>query len=238
MLLLEHIKLLYRAWKYRYVADRCEIRFIMQTIKIGDTVFDVGAHKGGYTYWMKKAVGKNGTVIAFEPQRKGAELLRKIYRANVKTEQLALSDHKATTLLYIQPQSFDVSFEASLSNRYESSVTEEVHTTTIDAYCRENNFRPSFIKIDVEGHEEKLLEGASETLLSAKPVLLVEIEIRHIGEEKILRLLSKIELIGYRGFFFHAGKKLCIDEFRADLHQNINEINSGLYSNNFVFDPI
>ena len=74
MQLKEYFKLMYRAWKYRLRSDKNEIRFLLETIKKGSVTFDVGAHKGGYTYWMKKAVGKNGKVIAFEPQQKRSSL--------------------------------------------------------------------------------------------------------------------------------------------------------------------
>ena len=37
-------------------------------LRHGDVAVDVGAYKGGYTYWMREAVGDAGTVFAFEPQ--------------------------------------------------------------------------------------------------------------------------------------------------------------------------
>src|SRR3982750_1440752 len=108
----EHIKLLYRAAKYRYIDDGDEIRYLLSAIKKGATVFDIGAHKGGYTYWMKEAVGSMGKVIAFEPQEEGYCLLKKLFTGNVIVEHLAVSDREGEQQLYIQPQHFDVSFEA------------------------------------------------------------------------------------------------------------------------------
>ena len=45
---IERIKLQLRANKYRYKDDIGGVDFILQTIKEGQTVLDIGAHKGGY----------------------------------------------------------------------------------------------------------------------------------------------------------------------------------------------
>ncbi len=239
MLLKEYIKLLYRSLKYRYVADRNEIIYILNTINKGDTVFDAGAHKGGYTFWMQKAVGKTGKVIAFEPQQKGAVLLKKIFlQKNVEIEHLALSDKEGTVDLYVQPQSFDISFEASLNNKYTEAAIEKVAAITIDVYCKQNKISPSFIKIDVEGHEQNVIDGAANTLSIAKPVLLVEIEARHIGEEALFHLCRQVIGLDYNCYFFYGSQKIPFDIFNAGLHQNVKNINTNNYSNNFVFEPL
>src|SRR5688572_1132410 len=127
MLLKAYFKLLYRAWQYRLRWDQNEINYLLDTIKKGSVVLDVGAHKGGYTYWMKKAVGSQGKVIAFEPQHKGAILLQQVFaQSNIIIENLAVSDHEGISKLYIQPQVFDVSFEASIHNKYETSIVQEI----------------------------------------------------------------------------------------------------------------
>ena len=55
-------------------------------------------------------------------------------------------------------------------------------------------------KIDVEGHEYSVIEGAEATLLASKPALLLEIEQRHIGRP-INEVFDKILSMGYHGFF-------------------------------------
>jgi FkbM family methyltransferase len=233
----EHIKLLYRAWKYWY-AEANEIRYIRENIKKGSVAFDVGAHKGGYTYWMRKAVGKKGMLVAFEPQPRGAALLKKLFKnKNVRVEQLALSDKKGTALLYIQPQSFDVSFEASLDLTYENAFTERVDTLSIDGYCQQYGLDPSFIKIDVEGHEQKVIDGAGQTLARSRPFLLIEMETRHTSEQAVRDLQDQLASAGYRGYFFSGRKKLSLDDFDAKLHQDLRHVNTSRYSNNFVFEP-
>jgi FkbM family methyltransferase len=239
MLLKEKIKLLYRTWKYRWRTDKAEIRYLLDKIKNGSVVMDVGAHKGGYTYWMVKAAGRKGKVIAFEPQQKGYDLLRQLFsNHNTVIEHLALSDHEGTTTLYIQPQSFDVSFEASLYNKYENFTAEKIETTTIDNYCKLHQLQPSFIKIDVEGAEREVINGAATVLKQSRPTLLIEAEQRHSGEQALIRLFKHLEDAGYRGYFFLNLKKVPLAEFNAAVHQDVSNLNSSLYANNFVFEPL
>jgi FkbM family methyltransferase len=234
----EHLKLLFRAWKYRLVDNPEEITYLLHIIQKGETVIDVGAHKGGYTYWMSKAVGKRGRVIAFEPQKKGATFLKELFiTPNVQVEHQALSNRVGQQQLYIQPQAYNVSFEASLENKYENANVEVIETTTIDEYCHTQGLDPSFIKIDVEGHEVKVIEGAVEVLLKYEPILLVECEIRHTereGQERIFRLLKDLH---YSGFFYRKGKRFCIEEFNPEQDQHTERAGSRDYINNFYFEP-
>ena len=128
-MLIEQLKLVYRAARYRWVTDRMEVAYLLRHINKGDTVFDIGAHKGGYTYWMLQAAGR-GNVVAFEPQEAGALLLQQLYKDKVRVEHKAVSKTTGTTKLYVQPQQFDVSFEASLQNKYENSKEQVIETVS------------------------------------------------------------------------------------------------------------
>jgi FkbM family methyltransferase len=237
--MIEKLKLLFRSWKYKHLEDPAEISYLLRTIRPGDAVFDIGAHKGGYTYWMKKAAGRKGKVYAFEPQPLGAGLLRKLFHpANVVVEALALSNAIGKQEFFIMPQPFNVSFEASLENKYGNAITLSAETITIDAYCFENAVRPAFMKIDVEGHELQVLQGGRQTLTDYHPALLIEIEERHIGKEKMQSIFSFLQNLGYQGWFFYKGKKLPLAEFDISLHQSVDMLKKDhkLYINNFVFE--
>ena len=89
-----NLKLLYRALRYRYRIDPHEIRFILQRLQSGQIAVDVGAHKGGYLYWMQRQVGRQGRCFAFEPQIQLFENLRLDFDTmpHVKVEHMALSN--------------------------------------------------------------------------------------------------------------------------------------------------
>jgi len=54
---------------------------------------------------------------------------------------------------------------------------------TGDILCRAENFQPDAIKIDVEGHEIKVLKGLSETIHSCSPLIFLEVHPERIPEE-------------------------------------------------------
>ena len=75
--LIQFIKLFHRAYKYQK-SDTGEIAYIKTAIKKGETVFDIGAHKAGYLYFIKKQVGPTGKVYAFEPQSNLFNYIKKL----------------------------------------------------------------------------------------------------------------------------------------------------------------
>ena len=76
---IDYLRLVYRAWRYRLVIDADEIRYLRRTVLPADQVIDAGAHKGGYSYWLSKFVGRSGHVTAFEPQPELASLLAPLH---------------------------------------------------------------------------------------------------------------------------------------------------------------
>jgi hypothetical protein len=98
-----------------------------------------------------------------------------------------------------------------------------------------------FAKIDVEGHEIAVLEGAKNTLSVHRPVLLVELEERH-RKNSIADTISYLERLGYRGYFVRGAKVLPVSEFNLASDQDLRTISSGVtreslgrYVNNFIF---
>ena len=83
-----------------------------------------------------------------------------------------------------------------------------------------------FIKIDVEGHELEVINGAKETIKNNMPVLLVEIEKRH-SKRSVEETINKINKLGYNCFFVKNNNLISID----------NLIDKKL-ENNFFFLPI
>ena len=241
MNLVAYFSLLLRARKYRYRNDPGEIAYLFSKIKKGDKVFDIGAHKGAYLYYMSKLVGKSGKVYAFEPQSLLYEYLltiKALFSSEIILENLALSDSSKEQVLNIPAHKNEnkSSPGASLSNNFEGQKiikTELIQSVSLDEYCKHSNIRPDFLKIDVEGHELEVLKGAAEILKSYKPGLLVEIEERHIGHEKLNETINFLLSFGYNGYFFKGKDKLPLSEFNPVFHQNPG---TKPYCNNFVFE--
>lgn len=231
-------RLLYRAWRYRWKLDPAEIAFVRAHARPATTAVDIGAHKGGYAYWMARAVGPSGRVIAFEPQPGLAAELRRGFRRQpqVTIENLGLSDQEGQLTLRVpgRGSSPGASFETTAATA-DASQKISVPVSTLDACLARAHPRVSFVKCDVEGHELRVFTGAEKTLRAERPALLFECEQRHQNGRPIGAVFDFLGHLGYHGFFFVRGALRPLAEFDPARHQN--PAAPGLYCNNFAFLP-
>jgi FkbM family methyltransferase len=237
------LRFLYRAWKARSRDQRLEIDVARALIRPGDLVVDAGANKGAYLYWLRQFVGSAGTVLAYEPQPQLANYLQRACTAfrwsNVQIQSIALSNRGGKSNLHIPGGG--ISPGASL----ESSVLEKASGSsfecTVDTLDHQLTGRPgpSFLKVDVEGHELALFQGAAETLRSHKPALLFECERRHLSKhtmEDVFAYLTKD--FGYSGLLLQGRSLLPLGKFNPDVHQSKRGDrfwDAPNYFNNFLF---
>jgi FkbM family methyltransferase len=236
--LLCRIRLIYRAHRYRWKLDLAEIKFVRAHAKPATTAIDIGAHKGGYAYWMARAVGPQGRLIAFEPQPELAARLRCSFqhRSNVTIENMGLSNQCGQLTLNVPGTgpSPGASFETTeVTADATRKITVEV--STLDARLTQPHPRVSLIKCDVEGHELSVFMGAERTLREERPALLFECEQRHHGQHDITEVFNYLAGLGYRGFFFMRTGLRPLAEFNPAQHQNPQA--PGSYCNNFAFLP-
>ena len=136
----------------------------------GTVAIDLGAHIGIHTLTMAKKVGNKGLVIAFEPQWK---IFRELYH-NVSLNNC--SDN--VVLLRNAVGDTEGLVEMSIRNPTNEGGTpigkggDKAYMVTLDSL---NLNQVSLIKMDVESYELKVLEGAKETLLRNKPIIIFEI---------------------------------------------------------------
>jgi hypothetical protein len=115
-------------------------------------------------------------------------------------------------------------------------VSQAVDVRTLDSYELQ---RLDLIKVDVEGHEFSVLEGARQTIERCRPSIIVEVEEVH-NPGSLSRVRAFLESRGYSGFFFDDGLRP-IEQFNQTLDQSPNNVSEagriGRYINNFVFLP-
>jgi len=240
----EKIKLWYRAAQYKNKYDKGGIAYLNSVIKENNTVIDIGAHKAGYTYWMKKRLKNSGKIYTIEPQVKLYAYIKKLKSTlkwdNVTVENLALSDKEGKVKLFIplhKPKEFSSPGATILGNikQQVTGITEEVKTETLDSFCNRHKITPDFLKIDVEGHELKIFRGGIRTLRNCKPKILVEIESRHVGKQVLLETFKFMTELGYKGHFISGMERIPIESFSIEKHQNLLDMKN--YCNNFTFEP-
>jgi FkbM family methyltransferase len=171
-----------------------ELAVIPQYLSPDAVAVDVGANVGLYTAVMARRAAR---VLAFEPHPDCAAHLRALRLARCEVVEAALSDTDGQSVLRVPCEGRgDVSALGTLAAANElrggtnaGRVREiPVRTLRLDVALAERLAaaeRPGaadkigFIKIDVEGHERAVLQGAAATIARHRPVLLVEIEARH-----------------------------------------------------------
>ena len=216
-------------------SDEQEINLVKKFIKSGTDSIDVGVYRGVYSYEMSKYSEK---VHSFEPNPIIFKYINKNLKKFIKNIHLynfALSNQNKTINLKIpirnsnsNKEIFEEYYEMGKAtihneNNFENYENFEIQTKKIDELNFDNKI--SFIKIDVEGHELEVIEGAKNTIKRDKPVLLVEIEKQYTKKE-VGESINFINSLGYKSYFFN----------KKDL-KSTTELNNLDLFNNFIFFP-
>ncbi len=219
-----------------------ELAFLDRIVPPRAVTIDVGANCGLYT---RRLAPLSRKVHAFEPSHKMAELLRRTSAPNVSVHEIALSDEIGEAELFIPEDNHQLVYGlASLERRRaapgQTLTSARVPMARLDAIVHEE---VAFVKIDVEGHELNVLNGAVELLENSQPVFLVEAEDRHRTEATRL-LFAFFEARRYRGYFLADGDPVPVDRFDVEAMQDASTLlpdggrkDGKMYINNFFFFP-
>ena len=207
---------------------------------------DIGANDGSYVHYLRRYARH---VFAYEPMPSLANALREKFPRRVTVEAMALSDRSGTVELrspvvngVVITGCSTISDEAAATYPGHRGVQVPMHR--LDDVYRGN---AGFIKIDVEGHEQAVLDGAVETIRRCRPRMLVEIDDR-LSPGGLERARGYFTHLGYRGFFVHDGHIKPIERFSIDRMQHpanlpdltaplTNRQRFGRYIYNFIFLP-
>ena len=197
---------------------------------------DVGVYRGVYSYKLSK---KFNQIHSFEPNPLLFPYLNRYLTkiiTNMTLYNYALSNKNELTNLKIPHRGksiFKNNFEeiyklgcATIheTNNFEKFNNYEVECKKLDDVIKDKEI--SFIKIDVEGHELSVIEGANNIINKYKPTLLVEIEEKHT-KKPILNTINKIKEFGYKVYFFKNNQiKEIIDHKIPNEERNFIFINS------------
>ena len=144
--------------------------------------FDIGANRGQFLELILEIFSeKNVRVYSFEPSREPYNFIACKYRDDprITIENLGLDDQSNQAKLYYdEPGSlFASKYDRDVSRlNVEFDQYEIVNYVTLDEYCKKKGIDEiHFIKIDVEGNEFNVLQGATE-LLSRKAIKFLSFE--------------------------------------------------------------
>lgn len=174
---------------------------------------DVGAHDGCYIHFLKRF---SRHVYAYEPiPWMAAELRRKFaHGVTVKAEALSRSEGMGTLHVPMVGDS-RVPGCATISDAaaalYDGAENVSVPVRTLDAsFVGE----AGFIKVDVEGHEESVLDGACGTIERCRPNFVVE-AVERLAPGCVRRIAAFFRDRSYDGFFQHGWRLLPVESFET-----------------------
>lgn len=162
-------------------------------VKPGSVAIDIGGHMGTHTLNLSKLVGDSGSVHTFEPQVKMfCELNINMHLnkcKNIVFHRRALGNEERIVEMYL-PCATNEGM-ACVNKKAKDPSGDTVKMVKLDSFNLNN---VSFIKIDVEGYERDVIQGAKATILRNKPVMIIEI----FQGPEFLTKIKEIEDLGYQ----------------------------------------
>jgi FkbM family methyltransferase len=171
-------------------------------------VFDVGANRGQYG-WELRAGGYAGRICSFEPLATAYQVLESRAASDPAwlCWPLAVSDRDGKAVLNVSANSVSSSLldmaeaHVAADPKSRNLTTEEVSLSTLDAIVEGSPLHldePCGLKIDTQGHEWEVLDGATQTL-SRCVWLEIELSLEELytGQRLFPELLSRVSAAGF-----------------------------------------
>ena len=210
-----------------------EMFYVLNLLKSKRRFLDIGANVGIYSFHFRN-IFKN--IDAFEPLNEISYRLHHFQNEFLKVHDVALSNKSGELQLYIPYRNEKpIASLASLEKKYCKCEVRTVEVNTLDNYDFDD---VDLIKIDVEGHEQSVIEGANKVIKKNMPLLIIEIEHRHI-KNNIEEVFQSVLDLNYFGFFLKNNQLTPLDKFNYELNQKqyLNDVMVKDYINNFIFIP-
>ena len=193
-----------------------------------DTLLDIGANSGQYASLMRE-YGYKGNIISFEPLKDAFEELKmnSIKDNNWLVNNYAIGDKNATSLINIAGNSFSSSILDMLPSHLNSApeskyvAKEEIQIKKLDSIFDSfiKNGDKVMMKIDVQGFEKNVLDGANKSLNRIE-IIQLEMSVIPLYENEMILvdMINYLDNKNYKlfslenGYFdSHTGKLLQVD---------------------------
>ena len=211
-----------------------ETNFIKNNVKPHGNYVDIGANIGWHTLGLAQLAGSAGKVYAFEPRKPTTKYLSRTIMQNslsniVKVFDFGLWNEEACLNLSWS-QNTDNPGGSFVSRDSSAMVSQEVMLKKLDDIISE---RVDFIKIDVEGAEPRVFEGAARVIKDSKPLILAEInpaQLKSVSNVSAREFIAQMKGLGYKCKILDTelGGKM-IDDFQPEPSKMLI---------NVIFEPI
>ena len=231
-----------RWWRMRALdgelraTGEAELDVLPALVRAGDLALDVGANVGLFALALARLGAR---VIAFEPNPSMVNAVRLLRLRGVEVRPYALSDRDGGATLAL-PDGDTGRATIDDARVPQGDPRMAVALRRLDDLGLTG---VTFIKIDVEGHEEAVLDGGAATIARDRPALLIEIE-EAFNPGGLVRIAARLD--GHRGWFLIDRRWHPLDDFDVAVHQDsaaLDPMRRGegrrvcRYYNNFLFLP-
>jgi FkbM family methyltransferase len=229
----------YKNKLFKDIDTNLELKFLSKLLAQEQLFFiDVGANRGEFIFTVEKVLPPS-KIWAFEPLPYFAKKLKVLF-PKISVFNLGLSGIETQTTLYVPilngiPDDSLSSINKPTSGSFNSYI---INCTTLDDVLEKGKVTSEkiFLKIDVEGHEINVLQGAEKAIKSAVLIMLIEIEERHHKEKSLEEMIETIQSKGFICYHLHPQKPALIRySATTEVSQKKEDLNTRGYINNFWF---
>jgi FkbM family methyltransferase len=183
-----------------------EYQLLKKIIPTAKVVFDVGANIGDYASEIRKN-NPVAIVHCFEPDPRAFLILKE--KNGLLVYNTALGNKSGAQALHLSDKSEHSSFVNTEKNSRDSQI---VTMSTLDEHCQKNSIHHiDFMKIDVEGYEFFVLEGARE-LFKNRAIDVVQFEFSGATVYSKTFLKDFIDFFASYGYSLYRVKPLCLEK--------------------------
>lgn len=180
---------------------------ILEELSEGMICIDIGSNIGYYALLESTKIGKNGTVWAIEPSPENFSTL--VYNTKLQDNQnihafnFAIGDKNSEIEFLISKKSnwSKVKNKNDLVESGDKII--KVPVKTLNSFVKDNELEKiDLIRMDVEGYENNIIDGATEILLKFKPKIMIEVHKMIMGKKGTREILEKLSKTNYENKFF------------------------------------
>jgi len=196
-----------RYWRAMQKVDSTLYQMAEELVHEGSAVWDIGANVGLFSFCAAAKAGRSGFVLAVEPDAFLANLMmrssnelaqRQLPCSNVEILCASVSDSNRISQLEIAARARASNHLLETSGSPETGGVRHIQPSvslTLD-FLLDYFPAPSVLKIDVEGHETRVLKGARKLLAEVRPVVFSEVSHQNSDEVTATLLAADYELYG------------------------------------------
>ncbi|MEQ8209341.1 MAG: FkbM family methyltransferase [Lacipirellulaceae bacterium] len=230
----------YAQWLHPYETtksiDQSEIDGLKQFIRPGDFAIDIGAHTGDTTVPMALAAGKQGCVLALEPNPYVFEILKEnaglnLDKTHIVPQCLAATEHDGNFVFHYSDASF---CNGGFRSQQRWPLFRRKHALKVKGRILANLLRDEFagwlpklayVKVDAEGYDCAILKSILPILLDTRPVIRTEVFRKLLASERreLFDLLADngFEVFRYEGGESPQGASISREKLTAEKHFDI-----------------